>query len=324
MLGVDWVGLWNNIQTAAIRLFVNGGLVLLEFLAVLIIGLLLIKVICKIIRKILSRTKLNSITQKFLISTIKFALNLVLIIILIQIVGIPVTGFVAVLSAAGLAVGLALQDCLSNFFNGVIIVSGKYFKEGDFVEISGVSGKVTAIKLLYTTITTNDNKTITLPNSSIINSTIINYCANEKRRVDFSFSLALYADIEKAKKVVFRVFESDGRINLEPEPFVAIDKISGKGVDLFAYCWCDTEDYWDVYYYVVENVFNEFKRNGINVPYSQMELRVRNDDVTLPYNKEALPVRVEKERKVDEEIHSLEDLLDQGAKIIKKRKKKEK
>lgn len=319
---MDFQAIWETIKTYFSENIWN----ILLFFAVLIVGLILITLLNKLFRKIMSKTKMERVTQKFIANTIKLGLYLVLVLILLNIIGVEITGILTALSAVLLAIGMALQNNIANFANGIIIVSAKLYKSGDLIAVSGVEGRIEEVHFLYTVINTTDNKRIVIPNSIMINDVVINSGANSTRRVGFTFQVGYESDVEQVKSIIIKVMESCGMviINEQRRPFCRLEKLGASSLDFCATCWCDTEDYWDVYYYVIENVFNEFKRNGINVPYSQMELRVRNDDVTLPYNKEQLPVRVEKERKVDEEIHSLEDLLDQGAKIIKKRKKKEK
>lgn len=319
---MDFQAIWETVKTYFSENIWN----ILLFFAVLIVGLILITLLNKLFRKIMSKTKMERVTQKFIANAIKLGLYLILVLILLNIVGVEITGILTALSAVLLAIGMALQNNIANFANGIIIVSAKLYKSGDLISVSGVEGRIEEIHFLYTVINTTDNKRIVIPNSIMINDVVINSGANSTRRVGFTFQVGYESDVEQVKSIIIKVMESCGMviINEQRQPFCRLENLGASSLEFCATCWCDTEDYWDVYYYVVENVFNEFKRNGINVPYSQMELRVRNDDVTLPYNKEALPVRVEKERKVDEEIHSLEDLLDQGAKIIKKRKKKEK
>ncbi len=317
---MDFQAIWETVKTYFSENIWN----ILLFFAVLIVGLILITLLNKLFRKIMSKTKMERVTQKFIANAIKLGLYLILVLILLNIVGVEITGILTALSAVLLAIGMALQNNIANFANGIIIVSAKLYKSGDLISVSGVEGRIEEIHFLYTVINTTDNKRIVIPNSIMINDVVINSGANSTRRVGFTFQVGYESDVEQVKSIIIKVMESCGMviINEQRQPFCRLENLGASSLEFRATCWCDTEDYWDVYYYVVENVFNEFKRNGINVPYSQMELRVRNDDVTLPYNKEALPVRVEKERKVDEEIHSLEDLLDQGAKIIKKRKKK--
>ena len=184
------------------------------------------------------------------------------------------------------------------------------------------------INFLFTTIMTSDNKKITIPNSTIINSSVINSGANATRRIDLTFSVAYESDVEKVKKIVVDVMKSDGRVLLEPAPFCRLKTLGASSIDFFANCWVDGEDYWDVYYYIMETVYNEFKKNKISIPYNQIEVRNRTDKVVLPYDKEPLQkrvekVRVEKKHRINLETDSLTELFKHKKKNKKKGKDKE-
>ncbi|MCD8372265.1 MAG: mechanosensitive ion channel, partial [Clostridia bacterium] len=278
------------------------------FFAAFVFGWLLIKLVMRIIRKIFSRSKIEKIAQNFLLTIIKFCLYLIWIIALLAIIGVEISGIVTALSAVVLAIGLALEDLIANVAYGIVIVSYKMFKKGDFIEVDGVSGSVEEINFLFTTITTTDNKKITLPNSTVVGNSVTNYGGNSTRRVDFTFSVAYESDVEKVKKIVTDVMESDGRVLLEPKkPFCRLKTLNASSLDFFANCWCDKGDYWDVYYYVVENVYNEFKRNGISVPFTQTEVRMRTDEVVMPVIGDGIPPRVEKQREEQKKTFDLEN-----------------
>ncbi|MEG1499848.1 MAG: mechanosensitive ion channel, partial [Clostridia bacterium] len=264
---------------------------------VLILGAIIVKMILAFSKRTLSRSKMEKITQTFVYSILKFVLNIVFVLILISVAGIPVTGFVAAISAAGLAIGLSLQNSVSNVANGMIIVSTKPFKQGDFVSINSVEGKIEAIRILSTKIVTLDNKVVIIPNSAIVDNPIINYSANMERRVDFRFSVAYQSDVLKVKKIITDVIKSNGKVIVQKNIFVTLDTLEVSNIQFFAYCWCDSEDFWDVYYYVLENVFNEFKKNKIAVPFNQMEIHLKDKAIDMPFDKSELPKRVAKKRK---------------------------
>lgn len=310
---------WNNIWNTCVNFFKTNGWNIIKFFAILIFGIIIIKIVLNIIRSIFNKTKMEKIAQQFLVGTIKFLLYLVLILLLLSTVGVQVTGIITALSAVLLAVGMALQSNIANLANGIIIVATKMFKKGDFISVGGVEGNITNINFLFTTLETLDNKKITMPNSSIVNGTVTNAGANKSRRVDFMFSVAYETDVELVKKVVTDVMKSNGKVYLDKEPFCRLKVLGASSIDFVANCWCDTEDYWDVYYYVMENVYNEFKRNNISIPYNQLEIRNRTDNVVMPYNKAKLPERVEKVREGKEEF----DLETANImKIFKKKNKK--
>lgn len=315
---MDWGAIWESIK----NFFTNNVWSIVLFFAVLFGGLILVKIIMKMLKSILNKTKMEKIAQHFLLTILKFCLYLVLILALLSIVGIEIGGIITALSAMLLAVGMALQNNIANLANGIILVSTHMFKKGDMINVDGVEGMVTEINFLFTTLITLDNKKITIPNSSIVNGVVTNAGANSKRRVDFTFSVAYETDVELVKKVVVDVMKSCDKVNLDNEPFCRLKTLNSSSIDFFANCWCETADYWDVYYYVMENVYNEFKRNNISVPYNQLEVRNRTDNVVMPYNKQPLPVRRVEEKK-EEKPEKIEDKIKNVFKSKKSKKDKE-
>lgn len=300
---MDWAGIWNSIKS----FFSDNIWNILLFFAVLFIGIVLVKIVLNLTRRLLNNTKMEKVTQSFIYKIAKFLLYLVLVMILLSMLGISMTGIVTAFSACVLAIGMALQNNIANLANGIVIVSSKIFKKGDFIEVDGVSGSVEDINFLFTSITTTDNKRITLPNSAIVDGALINYGANPTRRVDFNFTVAYESDVEEVKRVILAVIKSNGKVRItEKEPFCRLKTLGSSGLEFFANCWVDAEDYWDVYYYVIENVYNEFKRGGIKVPYTQIEVRERKDDVKLPVIERPLGERVEKVRIAKKKMIDLE------------------
>ncbi len=276
---MDWQKIWNSVSD----FFTNNFWNIIIFFAVLAIGIIVIKVTLNLINKIMQKTKIEKVTQGFLYHVIKFVMYLVFILILLNLVGISITGLLTTISAMVLAVGMALQNLITNVANGIVIVTMNMFKKGDYVSVSGVEGSIDDINFLFTTIITTDNKKITIPNSSILNNPVTNYGARPTRRVDFSFEVAYESDVELVKKVVLDVIKSNGKVLLEPkEPFCRLKTLEASSIKFAANCWVDSEDYWDVYYYVMENVFNEFKHHNISIPYNQLEIRERKDEVVMP------------------------------------------
>lgn len=313
---MDWGAIWQDIKD----FFTGNGWAILGFFVTLIVGFIIVKLLIKLCRKLLAKTKLERIAQKFILSIIKVALYLIWILILLSELGISITGIVAALSAAVLAVGLALQDSLANLANGIIIVSGKFFKEGDYIYVDGVEGTVKNINLLSTTILTSDNKTITLPNSHIVNNPMTNFNREKTRRVDLEFDVAYDTDVEKAKSVINEVVQSDGRIYLEPKPFMGLKSLNENSIKIVLNVWVDNEDYWDVYYYLIENIFNQLKKNNISIPFNQLEVRLRNDEAKMPFDPTPLPVRIEKVRKQEKK----QNIFEMGLESIKNHKKHQK
>lgn len=243
---------------------------------------------------------MEKIGQQFLMTSIKVCLYLVFILVLLSTIGIEITGIITALSALLLAVGMALQNNIANLANGIVIVSTHMFKKGDWIIVGSEQGSIVDINFLFTTLHTADNKKVTIPNSSIVNGSVVNAGANPKRRVEFTFSVAYETDVETVKKLVTDVMKSDGRVYLDPEPFCRLKNLGASSLDFFAYCWADSEDYWGVYYNILETVYNEFKKNNISVPFNQIEVRNRTDNVVMPFDKAPLPERVEKVRVAEE------------------------
>lgn len=318
---IDWENIWNTITD----FFQDNVWRILGFFATLLFGIIVIKIVMYALRKGFAKTRIEKITQKFILTIIRFCLWLVLVLTLLNIVGIALTGVITALSAIVLAIGMALEDNIANLANGIVIISTQMFKKGDWIAVDGAEGSIDDINFLFTTLITADNKRVTLPNSKIVNNAVVNSGANKTRRVDFTFSVAYETDVETVKKIVIDVMHANGKIydNDEHKPFCRLKNLGASSIDFFANCWCDKEDYWDIYYYVIETVYNEFKKHGISVPYQQLEVRRREDDVQLPFDVSNLPERVEKVRE-EEPQNNIERLIDDVEERRRKRKMRSK
>ena len=313
---------WEEIKNAVWTWLTTAGLNILEAIGVFLLGFILIKIVVKILNKIFAKTKMPKVTYKFLITVLKFGLYLLLMLIVCQMIGIPTTGFIAVVSAASLALSLALQGSLSNLANGVVLISTRPFNVGDYILINGVEGTVKEIKMLHTIISTTDNKEITIPNSKIVESELTNFSMNKTRKVVFNFGVDYATDVDKAKEIILNVMRNSNKVLLEKDIFCALKTLDASSINLFAYCWCLTEDYWTVYYEVMDKVFNEFKRENISIPFNQLEVRMRTDSVVMPYRQQPLDKRDENVAvKLVEEKH---DMLGSMMDKIKHRKHKNK
>ncbi len=292
---------WDNVWSTIAEFFSSNVWNIVAFFAALVIGIIVIKIVVAVLRKIFTRTKVEEVARNFILAIVKFILWLILILILLSIMGVQMTGVIAALSAAILAIGMALQSNISNIANGIVIVVTKMFKKGDYITVGDKEGSIVEINFLFTTLFTPDNKKVTIPNSTIVNSAVVNAGANPKRRVNFTFPVAYDSDVDLVKKIVIDVMTSNGKVYLDPAPFCKLKEFGASSIDFFANCWCDSPDYWEVYYYVMENVFNEFKRHGISIPFTQLEIRQLTGEGKMPYKEEPLPDRVEKERPVEAE-----------------------
>ncbi len=248
-------------------------------LALLIVGKIVIKHILKLCKKFFNKAKVEVSIQKFLESLIKIALYIVLVIIICDKVGIDTASFIAVLGTLGVTVGLALQGSLSNFAGGVLIILLKPFKVGDYIidNSSGREGVVQRIDLFYTKLKTGDNKAISIPNGTLSNSAITNVTHYDKRRVDLSFGIGYGDDIDKAKKLIMNVAVNDEAVLQEPDVAVIVTELAASQVTITLRAWCKTEDYWTVYSRLMENVKKVLDDNGIEIPFNQLQVHVKNN-----------------------------------------------
>ncbi len=290
---MNWHAIWQHI----IDFFCGNVWNIVTFIVVLVFGIIAIKLMLNIAKRLFRRTLLEPIAIGFIMAIVKFLLYLALVIILLEILGIGITWIVTAFSAVFLAVGLALQNNIANLANGIIIVSSGMFRKGDYIAVSGVEGSIAQINFLYITLITPDNKRITIPNNKILNDIVTNFDSNNTRRVNFEFEVGYANDVELVKQTVIESMKSNGMVRLDPAPFCRLKSMGSSNLVFVARCWCDREDYWNVYYDITETVFNEFKRRGISIDYNQVEIRQRTDQPVSPVTGNGLPSRTEKQRK---------------------------
>ena len=238
---------------AVIYVMDYGPNVLLAILT-LIIGLFAIKLLGKGITKAMDRANLEISLKKFLLSVVRILLKLLLFISVVSMLGVEMTSFIAVLGAAGLAVGLALQGSLANFAGGVLLLLFKPVKVGDFVEAQGYMGTVNAIQVFNTILKTPDNKTIFIPNGVLSNGSITNFTTEGTRRVDFTFGIGYGDDLKKAKDILKNLINADSRILKDPEPLVDVSELGDNSVNFTVRVWAKSSDYWGIYFDMQENV----------------------------------------------------------------------
>ena len=241
---------------------------------IVIVGLLLIKLLLRITRKTLKRTTLDESMHVFITSAAKIVLYILLIVVILGYMNVPIAPLVTVLGAGGAAIALALKDSLGNIAGGIIILANKLFKKGDVIEVEGQEGIVDNIDLFVTTLKTYDNKVVTIPNGTMTTSVIVNYSKEETRRVDFKFGISYDSDIAKAKDVLIAVTEVCPGILKQPAPFVGVGAHQDSAVILDLKVWCETDNYYDVKYFLTEQVKLAFDEANITIPYPQMDVRV--------------------------------------------------
>lgn len=258
----------------AIDFIWNVGPNLILAIIVLIIGFWIIKLISKGSGKAMDKAKVDESLKRFLISLINITLKALLLISVASMLGVATTSFVAVLGAAGLAVGLSLQGSLSNFAGGVLIILFKPFKVGDVIDAQGHLGSVHSIQVFNTILKTPDNKTIIIPNGSLSNGSIINYTTEDRRRVDMTFGIGYGDDIKKAKQILTDLTKQDDRILSDPEPMIAVSELADSSVNFVVRAWAKTSDYWGIYFDMQEKVKLEFDRQSVSIPFPQTDVHV--------------------------------------------------
>ncbi len=258
----------------AVSMAMQFGPPLLLAIVVLVVGLWIINRAVKILSHTMKSRNMEPELSGFLTSLLNLLLKALLLISVAGMIGIETTSFIAILGAAGLAIGLALQGTLANFAGGVLILMFKPYKVGDFIDAQGVSGTVSSIQIFNTIIKTGDNKVIIVPNGSISNGIITNFSKEETRRVDFVFGIGYDDDIAKAKDVLNRLIEDESRILSEPAPLVVVSELADSSVNFTVRTWVKASDYWGVYFAMTERVKLTFDQEGLSIPYPQSDVHM--------------------------------------------------
>lgn len=232
-----------------------------------IVGAWVIKKIIKATRKVMTKSNYDESLQKFLLNLLSWGLKILLIITLLGTLGVPTTSFAAILAAAGLAIGLALQGSLANFAGGVLLMIFKPIKIGDLIEAQGEMGVVKQIEIFTTKLTGLSNKEIIIPNGALSNGNIINYTTEGTRRVDLVFGVGYDSNIKQTKEVLMSVITSHPLVLKEPAPLVAVTELADSSINFVARPWCKAEDYWAVYFGITEQTKEALDAAGIEIPY---------------------------------------------------------
>ncbi len=243
-------------------------------LAIFIVGRWVSKFLVRLLRKGLTKAKMDPILVNFIGSIVSSLLLLFIIIASLNQLGVDTTSLIAIFGAAGLAIGLALQGSLQNFASGVMLIIFRPFKTGDFVEAGGTSGVVEAISIFTTIMRTGDNREVIVPNGSIYSGTITNYSARDTRRIDMVFGIGYGDDIKKAKQILQQVLEADERVLKDPAPLVAVAELADSSVNFNVRPWVKSPDYWAVKFDLTENVKLAFDENNISIPFPQMDVHM--------------------------------------------------
>jgi len=271
-LGIDWTEIWTMLKTTGVDFSIN----VVTALVIFFVGKWVVNLIVGGIIKAMQKGDLETTLRRFVASMSRAVLMVFVIIAAIHQLGIQTASLIALLGAAGLAVGLALQGSLSNFAAGVLIVLFRPYKVGDWIEGGGVSGSVEDVQILTTVLKTGDNKRVIIPNSQIMGTTITNYSANDKRRVDLVIGVSYDDDIDKVRAEIEAVIAAEQRILADPPVTIAVSELADSSVNFVVRPWVKTEDYWGVFFALTEAIKKRFDQAGISIPYPQRDVHVYN------------------------------------------------
>jgi len=251
-----------------------GGKLLLT-IAILVIGLFVAKKIAKITEKLLQTREIDKSLSTFLVSIVAVSLKIMVVIAALSNIGLEMTSFIALLGAAGLAIGMAFSGTLGNFAGGIMILIFRPYKVGDYISGQGEEGIVKEIQIFNTILLTLDNKTIIIPNGAMANGNMTNFTYQETRRVDFTVGIAYGDNYDTAKSVLEDFIADDSKILKDPEAFIGLGELADSSVNITLRVWCKTEDYWDVFFKMNERIYKEFDSKGLNIPFPQMDVHIQ-------------------------------------------------
>ena len=260
----------NIISMYVVPWSINIGLAIVVF----IVGRLIAKVLVKVIEGLLVRAKVDSMLVEFIRSIANAALLIVVIIASLDMLGLNTTSLIAMLGAAGLAVGLALQGSLQNFASGVLLIIFRPFQVGNYIDAGGISGTVEKITIFNTIMLTPDNREIIVPNGAVYGGTITNFSARDTRRIDMVFGISYGDDIKKARDILMETLEADERVLKDPAPNVALSELANSSVNFVVRPWVNSGDYWDVKWDMNKKIKLALDANGISIPFPQMDVHM--------------------------------------------------
>ncbi len=251
----DWDEFWESV--------VSHGINLLIALAVLVVGFLIVRRMSKALGRILKKKDFDPSLQLFLLTLTSISLKILVILTALAQLGIEMTSFVALIGAAGLAIGMAFSGTLGNFAGGIMILIFRPFKLGDYILAQGVEGKVEQIHIFNTYLITQDNKTVIVPNGILANGNMTNFTQKSTRRVDFTIALSFGANYDAAKLILERFIAEEEKILKDEPNFIGLSVIEGSTIKIAMRVWCATEDYWEVYFHINEKIYKEFSQDGV-------------------------------------------------------------
>ena len=253
----------------------SGGRVVISAIVVFVICLIAIRVIMKAVEKLFARSKkMDTVLQGFLKTVVRIVLWMLAIVVVAGTLGIPTASLVAVISVAGLALSLSVQNILSNLFSGITLLITKPFGAGDLVDIGASTGTVRTIGLFYTVLDTLDKRVISIPNSDVTGAAVVNYSRNPLRRVDMTFNASYDDSTEAVRAAILEAAQADGRILADPAPFIVVGAYKDSSVEYIVRLWCRNADYWDVYFGMNERVRERFDANGVHMTYNHLNIHM--------------------------------------------------
>lgn len=274
---MDWNQVLNNILNTVINWATTAGLRILIALVLLFVSFKVVNAVARKIQKSGEKGKLDKTLARTFAYIFKLALKCLIVICLIGFVGIDTSGLAALVVSLGACVGLALNGALSNLAGGILIILTRPFRVDDFIEAQGYSGTVEDIHITTTKVRTPDNKVVYIPNGPLSSGTIVNYSVKDTRRVDFTFSIGYGDDFEKAKAIVMDICTSHELVLEDPAPFVRVSSHGSSSIDLVTRVWVKSDDYWTVNFDILEAVKKAFDKEGIEIPFNQLDVHVKND-----------------------------------------------
>ena len=269
-MDLDFSKLLNTIY----ELLTVYGLRVIAAIVIFVLGRWVALGVAKLIKRIMLRSKVDETLVSFVRHLSYVTLLAFVVIAALNQLGIQTASFIAVMGAAGLAIGLALQGSLGNFAAGVLMIIFKPFKVGDFIEGGGVAGIVEHIEIFTTQLKTPDNKTIIVPNAKMTGDNITNFNVKGTRRVDFLFGIGYGDDIDKARRIIKEIIDQDERVMKEPEPVIVVSELADSSVNLTVRAWTSAADYWSFYFDTIENVKKQFDEQGVSIPFPQRDVHI--------------------------------------------------
>lgn len=246
-------------------------------IVILLVGFQIANFTGKLMIKLLEKHNVDKTVHYFLSSCVTVFIKIIFVVMALSQIGFNVNSFLAALGAAGVTAGLGLKDCISQFASGIQILFNKPFKSGDYVEVDGLAGTVDAIHFMNTTMVTLENKIVTVPNNYFTTKSIINYTAQDNRRIDLIFPVRYSEDIPKAKGVLYRTARDNPNILEEPGTYVAVSEYAGSSINIVCQVWCKSSNYWPAFYTMQEDVKEAFDKNGIEIPFEQIDVHMKNE-----------------------------------------------